>query len=164
MSWSTARVKNVALNVLLAALGLVCAALVYSLIARPGSEPATNPGRAAASSELVGTTIQVEVRNAAGADGLAATAMAYLRDRGFDVVDVGNHTNFNVEHTQVIDRVGDPESARRVAQALGVEEEHVHQDIDTDLYLDASVLIGHDYETLPPFQTTRDTPSAPQTP
>ena len=90
--------------------------------------------------------------------------MAYLRDKGFDVVDVGNHTNFDVEHTQVIDRVGDLESARRVAQALGVEEEHVRQDINTDLYLDASVLVGHDYETLPPFRRPQPAPTASQTP
>lgn len=153
MSWSAARAKEITLNVALAMLGLMCAALVYGLVAQPGRTPPTNPDRAATSGDLVGTVIQVEVRNAAGADGLAATVMSYLRDKGFDVVDVGNHTSFDVEHTQVIDRIGDPESARRVAQALGVDDEHVHQNVNPDLYLDASVLIGHDYDTLPPFQT-----------
>ncbi|MFO8233646.1 MAG: LytR C-terminal domain-containing protein [Longimonas sp.] len=154
MSWTSTRAKDVALNVGLAFLGLMCAALVYGLVAQPGGTPNTNPDRAASSNELVGTVIQVEVRNAAGADGLAATVMTYLRDEGFDVVDVGNHDAFDVEHTQVIDRIGDAESARRVAQALGVEEEHIHQDIQPDLYLDASVLIGHDYARLTPFQET----------
>ena len=152
MDWTADRVKEVALNVALAALGLTCAALVYSLVARPGSAPDANPDRAASSSDLVGSVIQVEVRNAAGVNGLAATVMAYLRDEGFDVVDVGNHSSFDVQHTQVIDRTGDTESAKRVAQALGVDAEHVHEDIQTDLYLDASVLVGHDYDTLPPFR------------
>lgn len=152
MNWTAARAKDIALNVALATLGLVGAALVYGLVAQPGRTPPSNPDRAAASTNLVGTTIQVEVRNGAGADGLAATMMTYLRDRGFDVVDVGNHANFNVEHTQVIDRTGDLESARRVAQVLGVDEDRVRQDVNPDLYLDASVLIGHDYTTLPPFQ------------
>lgn len=152
MNWTANHVKEVALNVGLATLGLMCAALVYGLVAQPGSVPETNPDRAASSNDLVGEVIQVEVRNAAGVDGLAAVAMEYLRDEGFDVVDVGNHDAFDVEHTQVIDRIGDSESSRRVAQALGVDEEHIHEDIQSDLYLDASVLIGQDYATLPPFQ------------
>ena len=151
LSWTATRIKNVALNTGLVLLGLACLVLLYSLIARPGSSPSANPDRAAASDDLVGTTIQVEVRNAAGVSGLAATVMQHLRDDGFDVVEVGNHDAFDLEHTQIIDRIGDMESARRVATALGVDAEHIHQEIRTDLYLDASVLIGHDYETLHPF-------------
>lgn len=154
MSQAEPRTRNIALNVGLVVLAMVCAVLLYSLIARPGGAPTANPDRAASSDDLVGSVIQVEVRNGVGIAGLAATVMQHLRDDGFDVVEVGNHSSFDVERTQIIDRIDDMESARRVAQALGVDPEHVTQDVREDLYLDATVLIGSDYETLRPFQQT----------
>ena len=37
---------------------------------------------------------------------IADKVTLYLRNLGFDVVDVGNYQNFNVKETLVIDRVG----------------------------------------------------------
>jgi hypothetical protein len=51
----------------------------------------------------------------------------------------------------VIDRVGDLESAKKVAAVLNIPEERVTQDIRRDYYLDASIIIGHDYNRLEPF-------------
>ena len=83
--------------------------------------PRVDPSREANPTGLVGTILQVEVRNACGADGIAAQTTQYLRRHGFDVVEVGDHTSFSLETSQVIDRVGDLEAAKKVAAALGID-------------------------------------------
>jgi hypothetical protein len=149
-SWPD-RLRNGVLNAALVLGGLGVMVLLYGLVTRT-LIPGPNPERSAASTELVGTIIQVEVRNGAGIDRLAAQATEYLRDRGFDVVEVGNYKTFGQERSVVIDRVGDPEAARKVAEALGLPPDRVRQDIRRQYYLDASVIIGDDYEQLRPFQ------------
>jgi len=52
----------------------------------------------------------------------------------------------------VIDRIGNLEAAQNVAEALGIPSERVRQDLKPQYYLDASVVIGRDYEQLRPFQ------------
>lgn len=96
--------------------------------------------------------LQVEVRNATTVDGLAGRTRTFLRDAGFDVVEAGNYRQRDVPHSFVIDRVGNLEQAQRVARSLGIEDDRVTQDIRDDLLLDATVVIGADYETLPPFR------------
>ena len=92
------------------------------------------------------------MRNGAGVDHLAERTTQYLRDQGFDVVDVGNHSSFDRERSVVIDRIGNPEAARNVAEALGIPPERVHKDVKPQYYLDASVILGRDYEQLRPFR------------
>jgi len=145
------RVQNGLLNAALLAGGLAMMVLLYGVVTRTLVPPA-NPKRATDTTKLVGTIIQVEVRNGAGIDHLAAETTHYLRQRGFDVVDVGNYETFQQDHSIVIDRVGDLKAARRVAEALGLPPDRVRQDIQRQYYLDASVVIGHDYKQLRPFQ------------
>lgn len=145
------RVQNGLLNAGLLVVGLSVMVLLYGLVTRT-LLPSPSPQRSPESSGLVGSIIQVEVRNGAGVDHLAAQTTHYLRDRGFDVVDVGNYESFKQERSVVIDRVGDPEAARKVAEALGLPADRVRQEIRRQYYLDASVIIGHDYKQLRPFQ------------
>ncbi len=152
-SWQ-ARVKNGLLNAGLLVVGLGVMILLYGLVTRT-LLPSPSPQRSEGATELVGSIIQVEVRNGAGIDHLAAETTHYLRERGFDVVDVGNYSSFQQEQSIVIDRVGDPEAARKVAEALGLPTDRVRQDIRSQYYLDASVVIGHDYKQLRPFQNQK---------
>lgn len=147
------RLKNGLLNAALLALGFGVLVLLYALVTRT-TTPRTDPTRTQTSTQLVGDYIQVEVRNGAGVDQLAAQTTAFLRDRGFDVVEMGNYSSFSRERSVVIDRVGDLEAARKVARALGLSDDRVEQDVRTNLYLDASVIIGHDYRQLRPFAST----------
>lgn len=148
-TWIT-HLRNTALNTALGVLGLVVVFLLYALVVRAFSSR-TDPSRASESTPLVGEIIQVEVRNGCGVDHLATDATRFLRDRGFDVVEVGNHSTFDQQRSLVVDRIGDLESARKVAEALGLPADRVEQDIDKRLYLDASIIIGHDYEEMRPF-------------
>jgi hypothetical protein len=149
-SWHE-RIKNGLLNAGLLVVGLGVMVLLYGLVTRTLT-PSPDPQRSDETTKLVGSIIQVEVRNGAGVDQLAAQTTHYLRERGFDVVDVGNYSSFQQERSVVIDRVGDLEAARKVAEALGLPTDRVRQDIRRQYYLDASVVIGHDYKQLRPFQ------------
>ncbi|PSQ77339.1 MAG: hypothetical protein BRD35_04135 [Bacteroidetes bacterium QH_7_62_13] len=131
-SWHE-RIKNGLLNAGLLVVGLGVMVLLYGLVTRTLT-PSPDPQRSDETTKLVGSIIQVEVRNGAGVDQLAAQTTHYLRERGFDVVDVGNYSSFQQERSVVIDRV------------------RVRQDIRRQYYLDASVIIGHDYKQLRPFQ------------
>jgi len=150
-AWSS-RFSNGLLNIALAVGGLGVLVLLYAFATRtlfPGPTP-ERPD--ADTSDLVGTIIQVEVRNGAGVDHLAERTTQYLRNQGFDVVDVGNHSSFDQKRSVVIDRDGNPEAARNVAEALGIPPERVRKDLKPQYYLDASVILGHDYKQLRPFQ------------
>lgn len=137
-------------NAVLIVLGLVLIVLLYSMVTR-ALAPRIDPIREAETGGLVGDIIQVEVRNGCGIAGLAATTTMFLRDHGFDVVEVGDYESFDVAESRVVDRVGDLASARKVAALLGIPEERVVQEIRPEYYLDASVIIGRDYESLRPF-------------
>jgi hypothetical protein len=172
---SAGRWGNRALNLALLVLGAAAAALLYALVSQgldttdePSAasskagagplpdedEPASNAsgspsGRSPAPG---GDVIQVGVRNGCGEPGLAARARRYLVRSGFDVVEVGNYSSFDVDSSMVIDRTGNRAVARRVARALGIPERRVRQDVGSEYYLDASVVLGSDYATLDPFR------------
>jgi hypothetical protein len=139
------------MTAVLVVLGIAVGVLLYGFVARMVA-PRVDPLREDNPAHLVGDIIQVEVRNGCGISGLAHTTTMYLRRHGFDVVDVGDHTSFDHEHSFVIDRVGDLESARKVATVLGIAEERITRDVQPEYYLDASVVIGKDYESLRPFR------------
>jgi hypothetical protein len=87
--------------------------------------------------------VRVEVLNAGGVSGQARAATQRLRDIGFDVVSFGNAGTFGRDSTSVVDRVGRPELAHAVAQALGVRD--VVSDPDPNLFVDVTVLLGRDW-------------------
>ncbi len=99
-------------------------------------------------SVLLSDVIQIEVLNGCGVPGLATRFTSVLRQNGFDVVESGNFETFDITQTVVIDRIGNMENARRVAHALGVPEDRIISEISPHFYLDATVVIGADYETL----------------
>lgn len=150
MGSAPSRWSGFLMNSALAVLALILMVLVYGLATRFFT-PRVDPVREANPAQLVGEIIQVEVRNACGISGLAAETTMFLRRHGFDVVEVGDYSSFDEEHSLVIDRVGDLASAMKVAHAMGIREDRVVQDIRLDYYLDASVVIGKDYENLRPF-------------
>lgn len=89
-----------------------------------------------------GARIKVEVLNATRTRGLARTVALYLRDRGYDVVSMGNSGRAQ-SNTIVIDRSRHPEWARLLVQALRADS--AVERPDTLRYLDATVIIGTDW-------------------
>jgi uncharacterized membrane protein len=92
--------------------------------------------------------IQLDVLNGTKEAKLAQRVTDYLRSRGFDVVEMGNYKVSSVETTLVLDRTGNIEAAREVAEALGVPETNIRTSIDKDLFLDVSIILGNDFKQL----------------
>lgn len=89
-----------------------------------------------------GVRIRVQVLNATATRGLAQRATDHLRDRGFDVVEIGTNRE-KLDSTLVLDRSSHPDWAKRVAAAMGGAP--VLSRPDTSRYLDVTVLIGGDW-------------------
>jgi hypothetical protein len=91
-----------------------------------------------------GTRVRVQVLNATTVRGLARRATMHLRDRGFDVVEIGTWSQ-QADSTLVLDRSGHPDWARRVADALGGAR--VESRPDTSRYLDVTVILGRSWRS-----------------
>ena len=121
-------------------LALAAAVLVGGALAihrwrhRPGRPIGSDDARSPA-----GVRIKVQVLNATKVRGLGRRATLHLRDRGFDVVDVGTDPNPR-DSVLVLDRSGHPDWAKLVARALGGGQ--VLERPDTSRYLDVTVLLG----------------------
>jgi len=96
--------------------------------------------------------LQIEVLNGCGVPGAAAKFTDYLRAKGFDVVKTDNYESFNVLKTVVIDRRGSPKNGARIAEALGLGEERVLQEVNEAYLIDATVVLGRDFRQLKCWQ------------
>ena len=125
-----------------AILGLVVVVLgLGSGLANKRVRGAVFSGFTSGSKAPKGVRVRVQVLNATTTRGLARRATELLRDRGFDVVEVGTTgAGERGDSTFVIDRSGHPDWARRVAKAMGGVR--VLSQPDSSRYLDATVLVG----------------------
>ena len=93
-------------------------------------------------------TIRIEVLNGCGVAGVAEKVGRYLREAGFDVMTWKNADSFNYPETIVIDRTGNLENARRVADAMGLRT-HIQQIVHDPYRIEqVAVIIGRDYDRL----------------
>jgi hypothetical protein len=122
-------------RVLLVAIGIAAATGTALVLARP----APSPSRVQAPP---GVRIRVQVLNATPTRGLARRATGFLRDRGFDVVEIATAPQAR-DSTLVLDRSGHPEWAKLIARALGGVA--VEARLDSSRYLDVTVLVGRDW-------------------
>jgi hypothetical protein len=86
--------------------------------------------------------VRVQVLNTTKTRGLARRATRLLRDRGFDVVEMGT-SNPTFDSTLVLDRSGHPEWAALVAEIL--QPARAVPRPDSSRYLDVTVLIGSNW-------------------
>jgi hypothetical protein len=96
--------------------------------------------------------LQIEVLNGCGVTGIAGKYMDYLRKQGFDVIRAENYETFNVLKTVVIDRRGKIQNGIRIASALGLGENRVLQEVNEAYLIDATVILGKDYNRLDPWE------------
>lgn len=124
--------------------------LVYSMVIKlSGKENRTEP---IIHKEKPSDIIQVEVLNGCGVTGLADRFTDYLREKNFDVVNVGNYIYNNINQTLVIDRTGNFANAQKVAEALGVKKSNVIQQLNNNYFLDVTIILGRDYYKLKPLK------------
>jgi hypothetical protein len=86
-----------------------------------------------------GTRVKVEVVNASGERGLARRTMHYLRERGLDVVSVGNSKE-RLDSSVVYVRSGHSDWAVTAAKAIGGARIEVRP--DSSRYLDLTIVLG----------------------
>lgn len=112
-----------------------------------GGEPAEDGSSMAPDAPpSVRTRIRIEVRNGSGQPGAAQSMTAFLRDRGFDVVDYGNADTFDHERTEIVAHGDDPAGARTVAAMLpGVP---IRPAEESSPYLDVTVILGEDMDRI----------------
>ena len=139
--------RVLALNALIGLLVVVVGYLAYSLLNRHILQPPVDIGKAGVAP---GEIIQIDVLNGSGLQGAANSCTAYLRVRGFDVVEMHNYKTSDVSESLVIDRVGNTANAEKVAYALGIKKKNIVQQLNHDYYVDVSVVIGRDFSTLKP--------------
>lgn len=89
--------------------------------------------------------IQLEVLNGCGVSGVADKFSEFLREDGFDVVNIGNYRSFNVENSLLISRSGDEEKAELVASSLMIDQMKIVEHLNPDYYLDLTFVIGRNY-------------------
>ena len=152
------RLQTIGLFLTLLVVAVLVGSLAAGLMRGRGGEPA-RPGDAHGVAEPVGEgaaarpagRVRVEVLNASGVPGLAAKGRTVLRDRGFDVVYVGNARGFAPDTSMVLDRVGRMEVARSVADQMEIPR--VYARPDSNVFVDVTVVLGKDW-------TAEDEPAA----
>jgi len=92
----------------------------------------------------IGDEINIEILNGSGNPGQAQSLRNYLLQYGFNVVHYGNALRNDYETTTVIDRIGVPSLAKRVADIINCKE--VYTKIDKTLLVDVTIIIGNDFE------------------
>jgi hypothetical protein len=95
-----------------------------------------------------GARIRVQVLNTTKTRGLARRATRLLRDRGFDVVEIGT-VGPTIDTTVVLDLSGHPTWADAAAKVMAPARTRVRA--DSSRYLDITVLIGSTWR--PPAET-----------
>ena len=99
----------------------------------------TTPGRRTEVRAPEGVRIRVQVLNTTKTRGLARRATRLLRDRGFDVVELGT-VGPTIDTTVVLDLSGHPDWAESVAKVMAPARTRARR--DSSRYLDIAVLIG----------------------
>lgn len=155
--------KNYSINILIVIVAVVTIYLLYNFVRHTtNSKPDDLKVQQADSTsntltkQPTGKTLQIDVQNGTGVAGIANNFMEYLRAAGFDVVEMGNFSTSDIKTSMVIDRTGNIKNAKRVAQALGISEKYVIQQINKNYFLDATVVIGKDYMDLNPNKQTQN--------
>jgi LytR cell envelope-related transcriptional attenuator len=145
--WQTLGVFVTLLAVVVLLTSLVWGALEYFRgPSAPPSAPAAAPAQPRAAAPA--GRVRVQVLNATPTHGLARQATDVLRDRGYDVLEMGNAPRgTNPALSVVYDRVGNLEAARGVGQALGIARVETRR--DASLLLEVTVVLGSDWKAPP---------------
>ena len=140
---------NFFLNIIILLLAAIVAYMSYSLYLKIDIKKQIEVN---AAKKKTASIIQVEVLNGCGISGTADKFTNYLRAHNFDVVQIGNYISYDVEKSIVIDRTGNMDNAYQVADTLGISRKNVIQQVNNNYFLDVSLIIGKDFNSLKPYQ------------
>lgn len=124
--------ESKALDAAIAVFVVVIAAFAVSAGLRVGPQASGKPNH----------PIRIELLNGSGKAGLAGDLASYLRDGGFDVLEVSNADRADYRHTLVVNRTDAPDPGKVVAEYLGTR--HVIQQVGTQEMIEVTVIVGRD--------------------
>jgi hypothetical protein len=140
----TARYETLLLAVVLALAAAFLVSFARGVGSRTVATPAESPPETSAPANLDERRVgRIEVLNGTRAAGIARDATQQLRDAGFDVVYFGNAASSGRDSSVVYSRIENDEVAKAAAAVLGIGR--VETQLDTSLYVDASVVLGADW-------------------
>lgn len=149
---SKTSVVNLSLNIIIFFLASLTIYLGYSIIIKLNDKPKIVEEVENLKNQP-SEIIQVEVLNGCGISGVADRFTDFLRNKNVDVVNIGNYSSFDIEETFVIDRVGNKANAFKVADLLGItRKSNSITQLNEDLFLDVTIVIGKDYYKLNPLK------------
>jgi len=90
--------------------------------------------------------ISVEILNGTDFSGLAARTAQLYRSFGFRIAAIANAELSNYSRTIVLDRKGNPEAAKQVAELIRCEQIHSQIDENRDETVDVTVILGRDFD------------------
>ncbi|MEO0124331.1 MAG: LytR C-terminal domain-containing protein [candidate division WOR-3 bacterium] len=94
------------------------------------------------------SNLRVEVLNGCGVNRLAIKVSDILREKGFNVVKIGDAEK-NYPETVVVERADeDMRNGKYFARRIGCK--NIGKDVDPALYIDVTIIIGEDYKKLFP--------------
>jgi hypothetical protein len=111
---------------------LLLTALAVSAAVRVGPQSVAKPKQ----------PIRIQLWNGSGRSGVAAELASYLRDGGFDVLEVANADRSDYRATLVVNRTSSPDPGRVVAEYLGTS--HLIQQAGSQEMIDVTVIVGRD--------------------
>ncbi|OPX18316.1 hypothetical protein BXT86_01880 [candidate division WOR-3 bacterium 4484_100] len=95
------------------------------------------------------SNLRVEVLNGCGVKRLAIKVANILRQRGFNVVQIGNARQTDFAESVVIERSDETgKNARYFAKRTGIK--NIGMDVDPALHLDVTLIVGKDYKKIFP--------------
>jgi len=144
-SLSPGALLNIAIALLIVVIGLQ----FYGILSDGASvRPAAKDADPESAEQAI---VQINVLNGCGVSGVGNTMTKFCRTAGYDVVEVGNYKSFDIAESMVIDRIGKPDDAKRLAAQLGIAPKNIVQQFSNDHLVTASVVIGKDYKSLKPW-------------
>jgi hypothetical protein len=121
-----------ALDIAITTLFVLIALFAVSIALRVGPRVAGKPKR----------PIRIELLNGSGRSGLGGAMASYLRDGGFDVMEVSNADRSDYRNTLVVNRKEADDAGKVVAEYLGTR--HVIEQLSSQELIDVTVIVGRD--------------------
>ncbi len=103
-------------------------------------------------SERETLNIVVRILNGNGTSGVAYKLREYLLNQGFDVSETTNADHFNYEKTIIYLHSSDYAMSKKLSEKLGIANNPVLDDRSPDYPCDITIVMGKDYNKLPPFK------------
>jgi len=91
-------------------------------------------------------TIRIEILNGTGVTGLASRTAQLYKSYGFRIASVMNAERSDYERTVVLDRRGNPDAAKRVAELIRCSQIHSQIEDNRDETVDVTIILGKDFD------------------